>query len=63
MVKYLTDMKHTLRNNNHQKSTGHNNTYTLCGLLQVANAYFNCALHAKYFAFAIQFSTFNKVNR
>jgi hypothetical protein len=30
-------------------------------ILQVANAFFNCALRAKYFSFAIQFSTFNQV--
>jgi hypothetical protein len=29
-------------------------------IVQDANAFFNCALRAKYFAFAIQFGTFNK---
>ncbi len=36
------------------------------GILQVANAFLNCAPQksgAKYFAFAIQFTTFNRVFR
>jgi len=34
----------------------------ICGLSAFANGYFNCAHCANIFAFAIQFSTFNKLD-